>query len=70
MTISSVLAAIANELAKQAQSEIPKHNNDEIVQREWLENGIYNRLSQIGDETYIYQFDFRYKKKPLLCGRR
>lgn len=61
-TASTVLIAIAKELAKQAQDSLPKLQKGEVVQREWFENGIYYRESSFDGMTYISTFDFKYRK--------
>lgn len=64
-TVSAVLIAIAKELAKQAQDNLPKLQEGEEVQREWLENGIYYRESLLNGVSYISQFDFKYRKSRI-----
>ena len=62
MTASTVLIAIAGELANTAKSNLPKSRDGERVQREWYKNGIYYRETVYKNEVYVSQFDFRKRK--------
>ncbi len=62
MTASTVLIAIAGELANTAKSNLPKIRDGERVQREWYKNGIYYRETVYKNEVYVSQFDFRKRK--------
>ena len=57
-----VLFAVAQELAALVQAECPKLRKEEYVVREWFDSGTYNRESALGDEKFLYQFDFRQRK--------
>lgn len=59
---SAVLFAVATELANEAKSALPKLRNNEIVRREWLENGIFYRETSYQGKRFISQFDFRQRK--------
>lgn len=59
---SAVLFAVATELANQAKDSLPELREGEKVQREWLEAGIYKRLTVFEGRTFLSQFDFRQKK--------
>lgn len=59
---SAVLFAVATELAKEAKKALPELRDGEIVQREWLENGIFYRETSYSGEKFISQFDFRQRK--------
>lgn len=59
---SAVLFAVATELASQAKDSLPELREGEKVQREWLESGIYKRLTVFEGRTFLSQFDFRQKK--------
>lgn len=64
-TVSTVLIAIAKELARQAQDNLPQLQEGEEFQREWFENGIYYRESSLDGISYISQFDFKYRKSRI-----
>ena len=58
---SEVLLSIATELANMAKASLPKLNDGEKVQREWLEDGIYCRETTFdicfyGIVTLLLQF--------------
>ncbi|MCX4357013.1 MAG: hypothetical protein OSJ43_12460 [Oscillospiraceae bacterium] len=60
--VSTVLLAVATELAKTAKDSMPKIREGENVISEWLENGIYNRKTTLNGDVYLAQYDFRQKK--------
>lgn len=62
IAVSAVLFAVAEELADEAKAAMPKLRNNERVQREWLDNGIFYRETSCQGERFIYQFDFRQRK--------
>ncbi len=59
---SAVLSAVATELAMQAQSSLPELQDGEKIQREWYENGTYNRETVLNGIVFLSQFDFRQRK--------
>jgi hypothetical protein len=59
---SSVLLAVAAELAELAKAEMPKLNDGEVVRREWYENGMFYRETALGEDIFICQYDFRQRK--------
>ena len=59
---SSVLLAVANELASSAKSNLPELNDGEKVQREWYENGVFYRETALDGNTFRYLYDFRQRK--------
>ena len=59
---TSVLLAIAMELAEQAKSSMPKMRDGERILREWYESGVYYRETALGDEVFQSQYDFRQRK--------
>ena len=56
--VSEVLRSVAVELANMAKASLPKLNDDEKVQREWYENGIYYRETTLNGEIFCSQYDF------------
>ncbi len=58
----SVLLAIAKELAEQARSSLQETSEDEIVLREWYENGIFHRETALNGIIFHDQYDFRQRK--------
>lgn len=62
MTASTVLIAIAGELADTAKGNLPKIRDGETVRREWYKNGIYYRETVYKGDIYVSQFDFRKRK--------
>ena len=60
--VSTVLLAIAEELAVSAQGEAPKLRNGEMIIREFFVDGVYNRETKLGEEKYLFQYDFRQRK--------
>ena len=61
-TAPAVLLAVATELAKQAKSEMPEMREGETVRREWYENGVYYRETEMDGEVFQSQYDFRQRK--------
>lgn len=61
-TAPTVLLAVASELAKLAESEMPELREGERIQREWYENGVYYRETLLGSEVFRSQYDFRQRK--------
>ena len=59
---TSVLLAVATELAQQAKSSMPEIREGERIQREWYENGVYYRETALDDKLFLSQFDFRQRK--------
>ena len=64
--ISTVLYAIAEELAKKAMDSLPKIREGEEIQKEWYENGVYYRETSFDGKTYLSQYDFRQNKASFL----
>lgn len=62
---AAVLFAVAKELADEAKAAMPKLRDNESVQREWLENGIFYRETSCCGEKFIYRFDFKQRKSRL-----
>lgn len=56
--VSSVLRAIAVELATTAKQNLPKLQEGETVVQERLKDGVYTRETSFGN---FHQFDFRTK---------
>lgn len=61
-TAPAVLFAVASELAKLAESKMPELRENERVQREWYENGVYYRETIFDNEVFRSQYDFRQRK--------
>ena len=61
-TASTVLLAVASELAKSAISNMPKMREGEKIRREWFKDGIYCRETEFNGEIFNSQYDFRQKK--------
>jgi hypothetical protein len=59
---TSVLLAVATELAQQAKSSMPEIREGERIQREWYENGVYCRETALDDKLFLSQYDFRQRK--------
>ncbi len=59
---SSVLLAIANELASSAKSNLPELNDGEKIQREWYKDGVFYRETTLDGITFRYLYDFRQRK--------
>lgn len=70
-TASSVLLAVATELAKAAKDSMPKIREGEYIICEWYENGIYKRKTALNGEVYLAQYDFRQRKcrRSVVCDR-
>lgn len=66
---SEVLLSIATELANMAKASLPKLNDGEKVQREWLEDGIYCRETTFEGEIVRCQYDFRQRKIRRIAAR-
>lgn len=54
----TVLHAVAEELAKEAISAMPKLNNEERVLREWFENDTFYRETSFNGERNVCKFSF------------
>ena len=61
-TVSSVLLSVAAELTALAKSKMPEIREGEVIEREWLENGIYFRESVFNGETIREHYDFGQRK--------
>ena len=66
---SEVLLSIATELANMAKASLPKLNDGEKVQREWLGDGIYCRETTFEGEIVRCQYDFRQRKIRRIAAR-
>ena len=69
-TVPSVLLAVANELATSAKSSMPKLNDDEKIEREWLEDGVFYRETTLNGEVFRYLYDFRQRKSRQMAVTR
>lgn len=67
-TAAVVLLAVAKELAKQAVDSMPELQEDEVLLREWYEDGIYYRETRYNGISTTYSYDFRHKKIRLLAA--
>ena len=56
---STVLIAVAKELAAQAKNSLPELQEGEQILREWYKNGVYFRETLLHGETFLSQYDFR-----------
>ena len=65
-TVPAVLLAVAKELAAQAKSEMPEMREGETIRREWYENGVFYRETQMNEEVFQSQYDFRQRKSHRL----
>lgn len=65
MEASTVLIAVAKELAAQAKSSLPELQEGEQILREWYKNGVYFRETLLNGETFLSQYDFRQR----MCRR-
>ena len=54
-SIRVVLETIAEELAAKAKASMPPIREDEKIMRECLENGIYRRITTLGESTYDFK---------------
>ena len=59
---ATVLKAIAEELLKTANLNLPEIKDGEVVTKEGLTNGIYFRESTYNGETLRVEYDFRQKE--------
>lgn len=59
MEVSTVLLAVAKELAAQARDSLPELLDGEQIQREWYESGVYSRETVLNGETFLSQYDFK-----------
>lgn len=59
---AAVLLAVATELAKTAKSSMPEMRDGEKIIREWFEEGIYYRKTELAGEIFVSQYDFRQRK--------
>lgn len=64
----ALLFAVAAELADLAKSSMPEMRKNEVIKREWLEDGIYYRETVFNNETYQVQFDFRKRKCRIVTA--
>lgn len=64
---TSVLLAVATELAQQAKSSMPEMEKGERIQREWYENGVYYRQTTLEDKVFLCQYDFRQRKSHRMA---
>ena len=64
---SSVLLAVAAELSELAKASLPKLRKGEVIQQEWLEDGIYYRDTTLDGRAYRAQSDFRQRKSRRLA---
>lgn len=62
----AVLLAVATELAKQAKSEMPEMREGEEVRREWYEDGVYYRETEVDGKVFQSLYDFRQRKSHRL----
>ena len=67
MTAPAVLLAVANELAKQAKSNLPEMREGEKIQSEWYKDGVYYRETVLNGEVFQSQYDFRQRKSRRLA---
>ncbi len=58
----AVLLAVAAELAKSAKESLPKLQDGERIQREWLADGVYYRETLLNGEVFRSQYDFKQRK--------
>ena len=61
-SVSTVLRAIAAELAATAKQNMPELKEGEKIEKEYLLNGIYVRETSFGNR---YQYDFKQKKNQI-----
>lgn len=57
----AVLHAVAKELAQKAKASLPRLRENEKVQREWLDGGVYYRETNLNGNTYLGQYNFKRK---------
>ena len=55
----TALFAVATELGELAKSSMPEIREGEVINREWLENGVYYRETALNDRLYLASFNFR-----------
>ena len=60
--ISSVLLAVATELAELAKNSMPVLRKGEVVLREWFKDGIFYRETNLKGCKYVAEFNFRQRK--------
>lgn len=65
--VPAVLLAVATELAKSAKASMPKLQDGEIIQREWLADGIYYRETLFNGEIFQSQYDFKQRKSRRMA---
>ena len=63
----TALFTVAEELAKLAKSSLPEIREGEVINREWLKDGIYCRETIFDGKVYKAQFDFRQRTTKILC---
>lgn len=61
-TAPAVLLAVAAELAKAAKASLPKLQDGERIQQEWLADGVYYRETLLEGEVFRSQYDFKQRK--------
>ena len=64
---SSVLLAVAKELAASAKTSLPELNDGEEVRREWLEEGVFYRETTLNGDVIRYLYDFRQRESRRLA---
>lgn len=63
----AVLLAVAAELAKSAKDSLPKLQEGERIQREWIVDGIYYRETLFNGEVFRSQYDFKQRKSRQMA---
>ena len=59
---SSVLLAVAAELAALARDSLPEIHDGTQIRREWYADGVFYRESVSDGQAFVDQFDFRQRK--------
>lgn len=59
------LFAVANELAKLARESLPKLRNTEMINHEWLSDGVYYRETAFNGRVYQASFNFKCRQVSL-----
>jgi hypothetical protein len=60
-TVSAVIIAVAEELAKQARSGLPELLKGEEILKEWLDGDIYYRTTNYQGKEFLSQYNLRQK---------
>ena len=66
--VPSVLQAVAKELASMAKNSLPELRTGERIRREWYENGVFYRETDLDGAIFVSLFDCRQRKSCRLAA--